>query len=238
MFRKLFVASPGHVLLCADLDQIELRVLAYYLARCEKDKGLLEEFNSDNPDAHTKNATTWGVSRTVAKTLIFLLVYGGQPKLMVERKLFPTLEQAEAAFAGVKNNQPAIDRLMRNVIDKAAERGYIKTLAGRRLYYPNLNSASKWQRMRAERQCFNALIQGGARDIIHALVVESLPVIKKHNAHLVNVVHDEVLVEAREEVAEALKQELAPIWSKRLDMIDGVPVNGDWNTGLTWYEAK
>jgi DNA polymerase I-like protein with 3'-5' exonuclease and polymerase domains len=238
VFRKLFVARPGYVLLCADLDQIELRTLAFYLARGERDFGLLEEFNSDNPDAHTKNASKWGVSRTVAKTLIFLLIYGGQPALMVERKLFPTLKQAEAAFAGVKENQPAIDRLMRAVVAKAIEVGYITTVGGRQLRYPKLRSGNKWERMRAERQCFNALIQGSSRDIIHQLVIESAPLIWAAGANFVNIVHDEVLVEVPEQVADSLMQQLSPLWCKRMDILKGVPVNGDWNKGDTWYEAK
>jgi DNA polymerase I-like protein with 3'-5' exonuclease and polymerase domains len=238
VFRKLFVARPGYVLLCADLDQIELRTLAYFLAEAEKDFGLLQEFNSDNPDAHTKNAELWGVSRIIAKILIFLLIYGGQPKLMVERKLFGSLKEAQAAFDGVKSKQPAIDALMRKVVAKATNIGYIKTLAGRYLRYPKLRSSNKWERMRAERQCFNALIQGSSRDIIHQLVVESAPLIWAAGASFVNIVHDEVLVEVPEQTADALMQQLQPLWCKRMDIIKGVPVNGDWNKGSTWYEAK
>lgn len=237
-FRKLFIASPGNVLLCADLDQIELRVLAYYLLAGEKDTGLADEFNGADPDAHTRNAKAWGVERNVAKTLIFLLVYGGQPKLMVERKLFKTLAEAEAAFNGVKENQPSINKLMQKVVANSAKKGYVRTLAGRYLYYPNLTSADKWERMRAERQCFNALIQGSARDIMHKLVVESLPEIKRAGANLVNIVHDECLVEVSADKAEALKKALNCIWEQRKDLLVGVTVNGSWNTGSTWYEAK
>lgn len=237
-FRKLFVASPGNVLLCADLDQIELRVLAYYLLVGERDHGLADEFNGSDPDAHTKNAATWGVERTVAKTLIFLLVYGGQPKLMVERKLFKTLKEAEAAFAGVKNNQPSISTLMAKVVAKATKQGYVRTLAGRRVYYPDLASSQHQLRSRAERQCFNALIQGSSRDIMHMLVGQSLTYIKAAEANLVNVVHDECIVECKQELAIQLQQQLNGVWEKRTDITPGVTINGSWNIGNNWYEAK
>ena len=204
----------------------------------ERDGGLADEFNGDNPDAHTKNAATWGVERNVAKTLIFLLVYGGQPKLMVQRKLFPTLKQAEAAFAGVKANQPSISTLMAKVIAKSAKQGYVRSIAGRQMQYPMLRSSNKWERMRAERQCFNALIQGSARDIMHRLVVESLPLVLAAGGNLVNIVHDECLVEIAADKAPALQQQLNLVWEQRKDMLPGVTVNGSWNIGSTWYEAK
>jgi DNA polymerase I-like protein with 3'-5' exonuclease and polymerase domains len=213
-------------------------VLAYYLLVGENDSGLADEFNGDNPDAHTRNAKVWGVSRQVAKTLIFLLVYGGQPKLMVERKLFPTLKQAEAAFKGVKENQPAIDALMRKVIAKATRQGYVRSISGRQMQYPMLQSKDKWKRMRAERQCFNALIQGSSRDIINLLVVQSLPMIQAAGANLVNIVHDECLVEVAQEKATQLQLQLNGVWERRTDILPGVTINGSWNIGSTWYEAK
>lgn len=237
-FRKLFVPSEGNVLLCADLDQIELRVLAYYLLVGERDSGLADEFNGDDPDAHTKNAATWGVERTVAKTLIFLLVYGGQPKLMVERKLFKTLKEAEAAFAGVKENQPSISTLMAKVVAKATKQGYVRTLAGRRVYYPDLQSSQHQLRSRAERQCFNALIQGSSRDIMHMLVGQSLPYIKAAGANLVNIVHDECIVEVTQAKATQLQLQLNGVWERRTDITPGVTINGNWNIGNNWYEAK
>jgi DNA polymerase-1 len=238
LFRKLFIAKPGHVLLCADLDQIELRTLAYYLAVAKGDTGLLEEFNSDTPDAHTKNAKLWGVERNVAKTLIFLLIYGGQPKLMFQRKLFTTLAKAKAAFDGVEKAQPGIKELMQDVVKRSTKRGFVKSVGGRHMHYPNLRSSNKWDKMKAERQCFNALVQGSSRDIIHLLAVQTAPAVWSHGGSFVNIVHDEVLIEVPEENADALIDALTPVWHNRMDLLPGVPVNGDWNKGSTWYEAK
>lgn len=238
VFRKLFVAKPGHTLLCADFAAIELRALAYFLSIVEGDEELATVFASEKADAHTANATRWGVSRTVAKTLIFLLIYGGQPKLMFARKLFPTIDEAERAFEGVHTSQPSIRRLMSKVIADATKKGYVKSLLGRHMHYPALKSANKWDKLKAERQTFNALIQGSSRDILHYLLGESLPVVLAHQAHFVNVVHDEVLIEVPVKQAESLLQALDGIWNNRTDFLGSLPITGEWNSGATWYEAK
>lgn len=240
VFRRLVAAEKGKRIAVADLDAIELRTLAYYILKVTGDSSMADVLNSDDPDLHSANAKKWGVSRTVAKTLVFLLIYGGQPALMVKRKLFATLKEAEAAFASVHENQPQIKQLMELVVESCREKGYIQTIGGRRLYYPNINSRNKWDRLKAERQCFNALIQGSARDIMHQLVVESLEVIDCYGkfAHAINVVHDELLVEVDERYADCLVQDLNAVWQKRADLLPGVLVNGDWNVGATWCEAK
>jgi DNA polymerase-1 len=217
---------------------IELRALAYFLSIVEGDEDLASVFSSEKADAHTANATRWGVSRNVAKTLIFLLIYGGQPKLMFARKLFPTIEEAERAFEGVHTSQPSIRSLMAKVIAEATKKGFVKSLLGRHMHYPDLKSANKWDKLKAERQTFNALIQGSSRDILHYLLGESLPVVLAHQAHFVNVVHDEVVIECPVEQKESLLQALDGIWNNRTDFLGSLPITGEWNSGSTWFEAK
>jgi DNA polymerase I-like protein with 3'-5' exonuclease and polymerase domains len=240
IFRKLVRAPQGKRMALADLDQIELRVLAYYLQKAVGDSSMADEFQKPDADPHTANATKWQVKRTVAKTLIFLLIYGGQPALMVKRKLFATLAEAEAAFKNVHESQPSIKQLMELVVESATKKGYVQTLGGRKLYYPNLRSSNRSLKSKAVRQCFNALIQGGARDIIHQLAVETEEVVACYGtcARLVNIIHDEIIVEVDECFADALVADLNLVWQNRLDLLPGVRVNGDWHHGSTWLEAK
>lgn len=215
--------------------------MAYYILKVTGDSSMADVLNSDNPDLHTANALKWGVKRNVAKTLVFLLIYGGQPALMVKRKLFATLAEAEAAFEGVHTSQPSIQKLMKYICDRCRKDGYITTIGGRRLYYPGINSSRKFERLRAERQCFNALIQGSARDIMHKLTVETQEVLDCYGAttaFIVSLVHDECVVEVDADYSEELVSDLNRVWQKRTDILPGVKVNGDWHTGSTWYEAK
>lgn len=218
-------------------------MLAYYLAKVEKDYGLLTEFMKPDSDAHQKNADTWGIARDVAKTVIFLLTYGGQPQLMYERGLTSTLEEAEHIFKQVHENQPALAKLIRKVLDAGAKRGYIQTIGGRRLHYPDLASSDKWTRMRAERQAFNALLQGGAGDVIHWLAKETLAVVQQFGGYIMNIVHDEVSVAIPDERVEEAQEALNAVWQRRMDLLQidnnlSIPVNGDWNTGDSWATAK
>lgn len=235
--RSLFAASEGNVILVADLDRIEIAVLAFFLAALCKDNSLRDIVNNGESDVHQANADKWGVSRTVAKTLVFLLVYGGQPKLMFKRGLAKSLEEAEAMFASVNEGQPSIAIAKQKVYDRIREKGYISNPFAARGLYPELKG-SKWERLRGERQSFNYLIQKTARDIMHMLAIHSLPIVHKYNGTLVNLVHDELAVECPQENAEALKLELNTIWNNRLDIIRDTRVNGDWNIGSNWAEAK
>lgn len=237
-FRQLFTApTEDRVILVADLDRIEIVVLAWFLFSVLKDSGLLEVINS-GADVHQANADRWNVGRHVAKTLIFLLVYGGSPQLIYKRGLAQTLAEAESMFAAVHEGQPTIQLLKNKVWSRAAKRGYITNPWNAHVPYPELNSKRKWEVAAGERMSFNCLIQRTARDIMHWLVIQSLPVIRQHGALLVNIVHDETIVECPKEFAEQLKADLNQLWLNRFDILPGIKVNGEWNIGGSWYEAK
>ena len=62
------------------------------------------------------------------------------------------------------------------------------------------------------------------------------------SAGITNIVHDEMSVYVHKSQAEALKKDLNDLWQKNMDILrvgdKSVPVNGDWNAGQTWYDAK
>lgn len=237
-FRQLFRAQANDgVILVADLDRIEIVVLAWFLAKSCSDSSLLNLVNSGE-DVHQANADKWGVSRSVAKTLIFLLVYGGTPQLIFKRGMSKSLKEAEAMFAGVHKGQPSIQDMKERVWTKLRKQGYINNPFGGRGVYTSINSSNKWERLKAERQSFNWLIQKTARDVLHLLAVESLPIIEKHNSKLILLVHDEAIVESNAAVANDLKADLNKVWNSRYDILEGAKINGDWNIGEDWYDAK
>lgn len=235
--RSLFSSPSGSKILVADLDRIEIAVLAFFLDAMCNDSNLKNTVNDPSVDVHQANADLWGVSRTVAKTIIFLLVYGGQPPLMFKRGLTKTLEEAKQTFDTVNRNQPAIQQAKLKVYKRIEKVGYISNPFRARGRYPEL-MGSKWERLRGERQSFNYLIQKTARDVMHLLTIHSLPIIKSFNAKVVNLVHDELVVECPESEAEQLKIALNSLWNNRLDLLAGTRVNGDWNIGNNWAEAK
>ena len=72
-FRQLFTATPGKVLVGADLSGIELRMLAHYLARF--DQGRYTRILTTG-DIHATNAERIGISRKQVKTVTYAFLYG------------------------------------------------------------------------------------------------------------------------------------------------------------------
>jgi len=242
-FRQLFCAPPGKRILVADLDRIEVVVLAWFLANVTKDDKLLKIINSGE-DVHTANANNWGISRSLAKTVLFLLIYGGSANLIYKRGLTPTLEEAQRVFDQVHSSQPSIAKLKDLCWSTARKRAkvdgmpWVSNPFGARGVYPELLSENKWERFKGERMSFNFIIQKTARDVLHLLLIESLPCVKQAGASFVNIIHDEAIVEVDEDKAPQLLQDLNKIWNNRYDILPGVCINGEWHDGESWFEAK
>jgi DNA polymerase I-like protein with 3'-5' exonuclease and polymerase domains len=237
-FRRLYNADAGNVLIGADLNRIELCVLGWFLMTVENDFRLTTTCNDPSSDAHQANADIWGVSRTVAKTLIFLLVYGGGAGLIYKRGMSKSLDEAEAMVKSVDKSMPAINKLKQKVWDKCTKIGYVTNPFGARGVYPELSSSKEYLRGMGERKSFNFLIQSTARDIIHMLAIKSLAVVEKYNAKMVNIVHDEMLIECKAEDADVMMKELNSFWSGRMDYLPGAVTGGEWVKGNNWYETK
>lgn len=236
-FRGLFAAPAGKRILVADLDRIEIVVLAWFLFKALKDSNLRDIVNS-GLDVHQANADLWGVSRTIAKTLIFLLVYGGGAQKIFRNGMAPTLEAAQALVDQVNEKQPTIETLKQMCWQRWTKTGFVTNPFKCHVPYPELGSKRKWERAAGERKSFNCLIQRTARDVYFQLVIETLPVLDKHGASLVNSIYDEVVVECPEETAEACVRELNAVWQNRWDILKDIKVNGDWNAAEDWYHAK
>ena len=132
-FRQLFMATPGQVMVGADLSGIELRMLAHYLSRF--DGGRYAEILLHG-DIHQENADKIGISRRQVKTVTYAFLYGaGDAKL--GRSYDPQLTEKEAKKKGKEIRQaymdavPGLETLVTAVKSKA-ELGYINLCDGRR----------------------------------------------------------------------------------------------------------
>jgi len=133
-FRKLFRASPGNVMVGADLAGIELRMLAHYLARYDGGRYghvLL------NGDIHQENADKIGISRRLVKTVTYAFLYGaGDQKigLSYDQSLSPNKAKEKGAEirAAYVAAIDGLDSLLA-AVRAAGERGYIKSVDGRKI---------------------------------------------------------------------------------------------------------
>jgi DNA polymerase I len=240
-FRRVFVPAPGHVLLVADYNQIELRCIAHLAA----DPGLIAAFTGGE-DIH--NATASRVfsvdpgavtidQRSKAKMVSYGLAYGMEAYGLGQRLNIPTEEAAlilEAYFKAFPNVKSYMDR----TVVEARKVGYTETLFGRRRPIPELLDGNWRIRQAGERQAMNAGIQGLAADIFKVALVRIDEGLRERgsDARLVLQVHDEVLLEVPEAERDETGSFVVDLMRHAADLVVPLEVNSAW--GTTWADAK
>jgi DNA polymerase-1 len=240
-FRQAFVPAPGHELIVADYNQIELRCIAHLA----QDPGLIAAFTSQT-DIHTATASRlFGVDakavtieqRSKAKMVSYGLAYGMEAYGLGQRLNISTEEAAEilkAYFVAF----PAVKAYMDRTVTEARRRGFTETLFGRRRPIPELSSDNYRVRQAGERQAMNAGIQGLAADIFkvalirldHALETQGL------TGRLVLQVHDEVLVETPSEELDTVIELTRTTLAGAATL--SVPLEVNLSVGRSWAAAK
>ena len=239
--RKMFIPKPGCVLVDADYSQIELRVLAHIA----DDKTMQQAFAA-GMDVHTVTAAqVFGVSvdavtplqRRHAKAVNFGIVYGISEFSLAE-DIGVSRYEAKAYIDSYLTNYKGVKEYMRCVVEDARNIGYTETMYGRRRYIPELKSTNFNIRQGAERIALNTPIQGTAADLIKlAMVRVDRALSQKYpEAKLILQVHDELIVECPEEMA----QQVASLISREMEQVAQlrVPLLAEAKWGKSWYDAK
>lgn len=239
--RQAFIAEKGYKLLAADYSQIELRIMAHL----SEDKGLLTAF-AKGEDIHKATAAeVFGVTleevntdqRRSAKAINFGLIYGMSAfglarQLDVERKV------AQQYIDRYFERYPGVLTYMDNIRKQAHEDGYVETLFGRRLYLPEINARNKQLQQAAERTAINAPMQGTAADIIKLAMIEVerwLLAEYPDSARMTMQVHDELIIEVKEEAVEAVREGLIKRMSGAAEL--AVPLLVEAGVGDNWDQA-
>ena len=233
--RKAFVAPPGFQLMAADYSQVELRVMAHF----SQDASMIQAFVEDQ-DIHSATAAeVFGESnderRRAAKAINFGLIYG-MSAFGLARNLGINRGEAQDYIDRYFARYPGVLAFMDTAKASAADKGYVETLSGRRLYLPDLQARDQMRKRAAERVAINAPIQGSAADLIKQAMIEvqqlidvSFPRVK-----LLLQVHDELLFEVPDDQVEAFSQALRPVMEQAPLT---VPLKVEIGTGKDWYEA-
>lgn len=233
VMRNTFVSKDGMSMIVGDLSNIEVRVLAYYLHLVGDDNMANAFLSGEN--IHDTNAVSWNMERSLAKIAIFLIVYGGGAGKLAARARI-SYPEAKNAFNLIEARCPALSKLKKMAWSKAkGQGGKIQNLFGRTYHYPDLFSTDGMLRSRAERQCFNALIQGSSADIFKTLLVQSTNVVWSYNARFAVPVHDELIVYADNNVADTVASKLTELWSSS-SFINPVPIEAEFGVGKCWGE--
>jgi len=242
--RKAFVAEKGKKLISADYSQIELRVLAHMA-----DTPTLRQAFADGLDIHAMTASEmFGVPiagmdpniRRRAKAINFGIIYGIS-SVGLAAQLGIGRSEAGAYIKTYFERFPGIRDYMEAMKAEARRQGYVKTLFGRKVHYPEINTKNPSLRGNYERAAINAPIQGSAADIIRRAMVRMVPALAEAglSARMLLQVHDELVFEAPEdevdktmEVAQAV-MEKAPEPALKLK----VPLKVDARSGDNWEAA-
>lgn len=239
--RKFFVADEGKVLIDADYSQIELRVLAHISG----DEALIDAFENGD-DIHTITASqVFGVApedvtpdmRKSAKAVNFGIVYGiSDYSLSID--IGVSKWEAADYIKGYFDKYPKVREYMESTIESAKQSGYVETLMGRRRYIPELMSSRKQLMRFGERVAMNTPIQGTAADIIKKAMIDVYNALQDggYSAKLILQVHDELLIEAPEEEADAVYKLLIRLMEGAFKLV--VPLEVDAHIAKTWYDAK
>lgn len=241
--RRAFVAAPGHLLICADYSQIELRILAHL----SEDAALTQAFLDDMDIHRAVAAQVFEVApdavtpeqRNTAKIVNFGIIYGITPFGLSRRIEGLDRGAAAALIEDYRHRFPGIDRFMQQCVNDAVMHGYVTTILGRRRRIDPINATGGSARALGQRLAINTVVQGSATgDLIKLAMVNLYRRIQRDGLPLKLLVqiHDELLLEAPKEEAEAqaaiVREEMEQAMSLR------VPLKVDIGMGKDWYSAK
>ncbi|GER92838.1 DNA polymerase I [hot springs metagenome] len=238
--REVFIAEKENILISADYSQIELRILAHISG----DEGLVDAFNRDI-DIHTTTAaelfntpkeSVTEEMRRIAKTVNFGVVYGISPFGLSE-SLNITPKEAAIYIEQYFKKHEGVKNYMDSAIKMAREKGYVKTLMGRKRPIPEINSHNANIRQQAERFAINTPIQGTAADLIKIAMINIWKKLKGKNlkTRMILQIHDELLFEVPETEIETAKKLIRYEMENALSL--SVPLKVDISWGKNWAEA-
>lgn len=239
--REVFISKPGYKLLDADYSQIELRILAHIA----EDEIMLESFKQYE-DIHTKTASeVFGTpldqvtseQRSAAKAVNFGIVYGISD-FGLSNNLGITKKEAKEYIDKYLEKYVNIKHFLDDVVKEVEETGYSKTIFGRKRYIPEIKAKNAMIKSFGKRQAMNTPIQGAAADIIKLAMIKVFEYLEesKVDARLVLQVHDELIVEASEDIAEELKLKIKDIMENVTKLL--VELKVDIKSGNNWLETK
>ena len=216
-----------------DYKAIEVRLLAYYLARGIGDTSLRDEIIS-GMDPH--RVTAQGLynkqditdeERQVGKTLNFSIIYGGgTPTIM--RQLGVSYQEAKRLLDAYHDTRPGISLLRKSIDNTLAIRGYIINSHGRNLHVTESHKA------------LNALIQGSAADVMREAVVTTHKYLNAHlkYSHIVNIIHDEIMLDVDLDEVEDLVDNV-PICMTPMSINEVMPIEVDTEIAYkTWADKE
>ncbi|MEI8249015.1 MAG: DNA polymerase, partial [Candidatus Taylorbacteria bacterium] len=181
--------------------------------------------------------------RRQAKVINFGIMYG-MGVMALKQNLGTSRDEAQQFLNQYFETFSGLATYLDAVKAETARRGYTETFFGRRRYFEGINSKIPFIRAAAERMAINAPIQGTEADVVKLAAIKIDEYVKKNKLedsvfHLMQV-HDELIYEIREEVAQKILPDLEKIMESVIDPRDikGVTLKAEAGIGNNWGELK
>ena len=243
--RKAFIAEKDHVLISADYNQIEMRILAD-LADVKE----LKKAFKNNEDIHSLTASQiFNIDikkvdqdqRRKAKAINFGIIYGIS-QYGLAKQINVSNYEAEEFLKAYFFKFPEIKVYMDQTIKFCRKSGYVNNIFGRRSHFININDKNYNVRNFQERAAINAPIQGSAAEIMRLAMIRlniKLNEQKKQKSKMLLQIHDELIFETHKDevkkVSKIIKEEMMSV-AKSDHHSFSIPLTIDLNTGNNWGE--
>ncbi len=242
--RKAFIADKNNLLISADYNQIEMRILADMA-----DVKELKKAFENNQDIHSLTASqVFDVPiakvtddfRRKAKAINFGIIYG-ITQYGLAKQISVSNEEALSFINSYFRKFPEIKDYMNTTIKTCRKQGFVTNIFGRRIHLRGINDKNFSVRTFQERAAINAPIQGSAADIIRLAMIKIDKVLEeKKKAKMLLQIHDELIFEClkkdENEVKKMVKEAMTSVSSSDHHMFS-IPLEVSINSGNNWGEA-
>ena len=241
--RKAFIAERENVLVSADYNQIEMRILAD-LADVKE----LKKAFKNNEDIHTLTASqVFNIdiekvdqdTRRKAKTINFGIIYGIS-QYGLAKQIMVSNNEAEEFLNSYFLKFPEIKEYMNATIKFCRKSGYVNNIFGRRTHIRGINDKNYNVRSFQERAAINAPIQGSASEIMRLAMIrlsKKFNYIENIKTKILLQIHDELIFEVPKnelkEINNVIKEEMTSVVKSDLHSFS-IPLTVDINFGENW----
>jgi DNA polymerase I-like protein with 3'-5' exonuclease and polymerase domains len=221
------------VLVGADADGLELRILSHYIGHF--DEGNFAKTVVEG-DVHQQNADLVGISRKSAKGMVFCLIYGGGDEKLGST-IDPTLKGRAASSVGktarakLMAGIPGLKQLT-DMVQARSKDGTLKALDGRILYLQGKAHAA-----------LNYLCQSAGAIVTKAWLVKFYKIMDERytlgvDYEPVSYIHDELNLSVRPELADEVITLLeSTMRSITTDFNLNVQLSATGKSGRTWQDV-
>ena len=241
--RKAFVAEKDNILVSADYNQIEMRILAD-LADVKE----LKKAFKNNVDIHSLTASQiFNIDikkvnkdqRRKAKAINFGIIYGIS-QYGLAKQINVSNYEAEEFLHSYFGKFPEIKVYMDNTIKFCRKSGYVNNVFGRRSYFNSINDKNYNVRNFQERAAINAPIQGSASEIMRLAMIRLDKKLKEHKSiesKMLLQIHDELIFEVKKneinKMMKIIKEEMVSVANSDYHSFS-IPLTVDINSGDNW----